>query len=157
MKKLFITLFLVMILCTEAYASDWVKVDKYNYINLDSVSNYIDDNDKIQPNKKVCLMKRLNTDGYFKDIEKKVNKKIESDLSFVIFDFKTNKYTRKTQACFDAKGKVVYSVVYQNNKLIWKDMPSGSAPANWAYLVKNENILRKMQAAQKNPQIKNKK
>lgn len=149
MKNLFITLFLIIIFSTKAYATNWVQVDKYNFIDTDSISTYVDDNGKTQRSKKSCLIKRINTDGFFNDIEKKLNIQIDSDITLVIFDFKLNKIARKAHNCYDSKGNTVYSYTYKNDELIWNDIEEGSQASYWAYLIKQKKLFKKAPAKTK--------
>ena len=150
MKK-FILLFLSFFIALPVFSASWVQIAEKTYLDIDSLTTYIDEYDSIKTNQKVYWLKELN-DGseYFKKIEKEYNTKIWYTMTQRLVN--TNKKTNsiKTIISYDLKGNVVFSYTFPDFLLKWDSIVPNTYGEFLYDVVTHENDLRKLYEYQSN-------
>lgn len=122
MKRfLLLTLFLLLIL--PVYGASWLEISNKTYIDIDSISNYIDDNDGIHLRQKIYWRKILN-DGsnLFKNFEKEHNKKVWYIMTQEIINIDKKTICSKTIIFYDLKEKVLDSFTIPDCMMSWESI-----------------------------------
>ena len=144
MKK-FILLFLSLFITLPVFSASWVQIGEKTYLDIDSLTTYIDEYDSIKTNQKIYWLKELN-DGseYFKKIEKEYNSKIWYTMTQRLVN--TNKKTSsvKTIIYYDLKGNVVSSYTFPDYLLKWDSIVPNTYGEFLYDVVTHENDLRKL-------------
>lgn len=144
MKK-FILLFLSLFITLPVFSASWVQIGEKTYLDIDSLTTYIDEYDSIKTNQKIYWLKKLN-DGseYFKKIEKEYNSKIWYTMTQRLVN--TNKKTSsvKTIIYYDLKGNVVSSYTFPDYLLKWDSIVPNTYGEFLYDVVTHENDLRKL-------------
>ena len=144
MKKFIISLFIVLnVAITSCYATSWVQISEYDFIDKDSIKVYVDDHGNINYNKRVFWTK-YEGNGIYKDLEKLTNSKIEYGLAQHIIDYSNNTMALKAGMTYDKDGKPVSSYSYQDFQLKYNSIAPNSNAELWAELVKKPRNLKKM-------------
>ena len=144
MKK-FILLFLSLFITLPVFSASWVQIGEKTYLDIDSLTTYIDEYDSIKTNQKIYWLKELN-DGseYFKKIEKEYNTKIWYTMTQRLVN--TNKKTSsiKTIIYYDLKGNVVFNYTCPDYFLKWDSIVPNTYGEFLYDVVTHENDLRKL-------------
>ena len=154
MKKICFFLITFLMLNLQSYATTWVQVGDYEYIDKDSIVYYTNDHGEIQFNKKKFWLKAINDDEMYKDIEKLLNKKVSYCINQWIIDTTKKTYVIKSGTLYDEKGNVVSSYSFKDYELNWNPIVPGSKGEYWFELVKKPRYLKKMYKIQSTKQYK---
>lgn len=153
MKKFFLILTAFFMLNLPSFATTWVQVGDYEYIDKDSIEYYTDNHGEIQFNKKRYWMKTINHDGLYKDEEKILKKKVSYCINQWIIDITKRAYAIKSGTSYDEKGNVVSTYSFKDYELNWNPIVPESKGEFWFELVKKPRYLKrlyKMQLTEQN-------
>lgn len=143
MKKV-IALLTILLLGLPTFASSWVQVSDYDFIDKDSISYYKDDYGNTQYNIRSCWMKRLNDDGIYKKVEEVLNEKISYTTTLTLFDFERNMIVSKSIINYNKDNVAVHSYTYKPFEMNWDYISPDSKAEYWSYLVKHPKFLKKL-------------
>lgn len=144
MKKFLFVLTVFLILNVKAYATAWVQVGDYEYIDKDSIEYYVDDYGKVQYDKKIYWMKTINNNNLYENVEKMLNGKIVYCKTQWIIDTTKKSLVVKSDSCYDENGSVLASYSFKDYELDWKPIVPESKGELWFELVKKPRYLKKM-------------
>lgn len=139
MKKIII-LFMVFTFAMPTFAVTWVQVGKNEFIDIDSIKNYTDDNGNIQKDKKIYWMKQNNKNGSHKSFEKLFKRKISHSLNMGIIDIDDKMNTFKGYMFYDENGTFIYDYSEKDSKLRWTKINPNSNAEFWYKIVTEEKL-----------------
>ena len=145
MKKVFFVLVAFFMLNLQSFATTWVQVGDYEFIDKDSINYYTNDRGEVLYGTKVYWMKTLYHDGeYFKQAQTGIEKKIAYILSQRIIDVNKKAVTTKAIIYFDEQGNTIISYSPEDFELKWSAIVPNSRGELWYELVRKPRYLKKM-------------
>lgn len=130
MKKI-ILFILFMFLMLPFFAKDWIIIDKETQIYKQSLKSY-----KTNSNSNTeadifysYFSKDINTvfnSDIYKNLEKDYNAEIKYCIRFILINATQQKYTNKSVALFDKREQLIEEIVFDNDKLVWRDFSPNS-------------------------------
>ena len=144
MKNFLFVLIICFIVNLQSYATTWVQVGDYEYIDKDSIEYYIDDRGETHFNKKTFWTKIINNNNQYKETEKTIGKNFSYSIDKSIIDMTNKTFTIKTFTLYDEKGTVIYSDTNRDIQLNWNSIVPDSHGEFLFELVKKPRLLKKM-------------
>lgn len=144
MKKLFFILIAFLMSISPSYASTWVQVDDYEYIDMDSIEYYTNNYGQVQFDKKIYWMKTINHDDLYKEEEKILKKKISYSNNQWIIDTTKKSYAIKSGIYYDENGNAISSYTFNDYRLNWNPVVPDSKGEFWFELIKKPRYLKRM-------------
>ena len=128
MKK-FILLILFIFLTLPIFASNWIIIDAETQISKQHLKSY-NTNSNIKADIFYSYLSKdmnvvSNSDIYI-NLEKDYNIEIAYCIRFILINATQQKYTNKSIALFDKNDQLIEEVVFDNDKLIWRNFAPNS-------------------------------
>jgi len=128
MKK-FILLILFIFLTLPIFASNWIIIDAETQISKQHLKSYNTNSNIKADIFYSCLSKDMNvvsnSDIYI-NLEKDYDIEIAYCIRFILINATQQKYTNKSIALFDKNDQLIEEVVFDNDKLIWRNFAPNS-------------------------------
>lgn len=145
MKKILIILLLTIATILPTFASSWVKVGEWQYIDKDNIKYYVNDYGTIDYQKKTFWRKDTDTNqDYMINIEKICNKKIGYIVTQEIIDYQKKQIASKSIIIYDENSNVITSFNNRDFQLEWHSIVPDSVGEIWYELVKSPRKLKKI-------------
>ena len=128
MKK-FILLILFIFLTLPIFASNWIIIDAETQISKQNLKSY-NTNSNIKADIFYSYLSKdmnvvSNSDIYI-NLEKDYDIEIAYCIRFILINATQQKYTNKSIALFDKNDQLIEEVVFDNDKLIWRNFAPNS-------------------------------
>ncbi|MBQ7763813.1 hypothetical protein IJ384_00445 [bacterium] len=128
MKK-FILLILFIFLTLPIFASNWIIIDAETQISKQHLKSY-NTNSNIKADIFYSYLSKdmnvvSNSDIYI-NLEKNYDIEIAYCIRFILINATQQKYTNKSIALFDKNDQLIEEVVFDNDKLIWRNFAPNS-------------------------------
>lgn len=128
MKK-FILLILFIFLTLPIFASNWIIIDAETQISKQHLKSY-NTNSNIKADIFYSYLSKdmnvvSNSDIYI-NLEKDYDIEIAYCIRFILINATQQKYTNKSIALFDKNDQLIEEVVFDNDKLIWRNFAPNS-------------------------------
>ncbi len=128
MKK-FILLILFIFLTLPIFASNWIIIDAETQISKQNLKSY-NTNSNIKADIFYSYLSKdknvvSNSDIYI-NLEKDYDIEIAYCIRFILINATQQKYTNKSIALFDKNDQLIEKVVFDNDKLIWRNFAPNS-------------------------------
>ena len=132
MKKI-ILLILFIFLTLPIFASNWIIIDAETQISKQHLKSY-NTNSNIKADIFYSYLSKdmnvvSNSDIYI-NLEKDYDIEIAYCIRFILINATQQKYTNKSIALFDKNDQLIEEVVFDNDKLIWRNFAPNSKIAN---------------------------
>ena len=128
MKK-FVLLILFIFSTLPIFASNWVIIDAETQIYNQYLKSYNTNLDIKGDIFYSYLSKDMNVTSnsdIYKNLEKDYNTEIAYCIRFILINATQQKYTNKSIALFDKKEQLIEEIVFDNDKLIWREFAPDS-------------------------------
>ncbi len=128
MKK-FVLLILFIFSTLPIFASNWVIIDAETQICKQYLKSYNTNLDIKGDIFYSYLSKDMNVTSnsdIYKNLEKDYNTEIAYCIRFILINATQQKYTNKSIALFDKKEQLIEEIVFDNDKLIWREFAPDS-------------------------------
>ena len=154
MRKL-LFIFLLSLIMLPAYSVAWVQTGDKTYLDKDSITLYVDENNILHKEQKTFWIKSLN-DGNenYKKIEKDFNTKLWYIMTKFIVNTNNDTMAIKTIIYYDLKGNVFYDITMHDYSLAWTSIVPSSVGEFWYYFVTHEDDLNNFYEYQQNKKFK---
>lgn len=145
MKKLLLLVCCLFIL--PVHAASWVQISDDEYIDADSVQNYVDDYGNVNYRKKAFWKKTINNGNdeqffqTFKDIDKV---DVQSVNTRLIIDYTNKTIAIKSSAAYDKNGYTTSSYSFRDSQIEWRNIIPDSRGEEYYNLVKKPKQLKKI-------------
>jgi hypothetical protein len=128
MKK-FILLILFIFLTLPIFASNWIIIDAETQISKQHLKSY-NTNSNIKADIFYSYLSKdmnvvSNSDIYI-NLEKDYDIEIAYCIRFILINATQQKYTNKSIALFDKNDQLIEEVIFDNDKLIWRNFAPNS-------------------------------
>ena len=128
MKK-FILLILFIFLTLPIFASNWIIIDAETQISKQHLKSY-NTNSNIKADIFYSYLSKdmnvvSNSDIYI-NLEKNYDIEIAYCIRFILINATQQKYTNKSIALFDKNDQLIEEVIFDNDKLIWRNFAPNS-------------------------------
>ena len=128
MKK-FVLLILFIFLTLPIFASNWIIIDAETQISKQHLKSY-NTNSNIKADIFYSYLSKdmnvvSNSDIYI-NLEKDYDIEIAYCIRFILINATQQKYTNKSIALFDKNDQLIEEVVFDNDKLIWRNFAPNS-------------------------------
>lgn len=144
MKKFFFVFTAFVMISIQSYATAWVQVSDYEYIDKDSIEYYVDDYSSTKFDKKTYWIKKIYSEDFFKDIEKITKKKVSYCLIKEVIDITQKRYAIKAIVIYDKDGNSIYTITYKDYELEWNTIIPDSYGELRYNLVRKPKLLKKL-------------
>lgn len=127
--KNFILLILFIFLTLPIFASNWIIIDAETQISKQHLKSY-NTNSNIKADIFYSYLSKdmnvvSNSDIYI-NLEKNYDIEIAYCIRFILINATQQKYTNKSIALFDKNDQLIEEVVFDNDKLIWRNFAPNS-------------------------------
>ena len=127
--KNFILLILFIFLTLPIFASNWIIIDAETQISKQNLKSY-NTNSNIKADIFYSYLSKdmnvvSNSDIYI-NLEKDYDIEIAYCIRFILINATQQKYTNKSIALFDKNDQLIEEVVFDNDKLIWRNFAPNS-------------------------------
>lgn len=144
MKKLLLIICCLLVL--PVHAASWVQISDNEYIDADSVQNYVDDHGYTNNSQKSYWSKTINngTDEFFQQEEKRTGKKVSYSKNLEIIDNNRKTITLKSINLYDADDELISSLTNKDIRLEWNRIIPETVGELYSKLVNNPKLLKKI-------------
>ncbi|MCM1338829.1 MAG: hypothetical protein NC191_04080 [Muribaculaceae bacterium] len=149
MKRIILTIFILICSISSVSARTWVQVDDYHYIDKDSIKTYVNDQRTYDFDKRIFWIKSIGNEIY-QQVETHSDEEVSYGLLQCIIDYQKQTIAAKAGAIYDKNGQVISSYTYEDYELKWDSIIPDSYAEYWAELVKKPRVLQKMYNFQQN-------
>ena len=127
--KNFILLILFIFLTLPIFASNWIIIDAETQISKQHLKSY-NTNSNIKADIFYSYLSKdmnivSNSDIYI-NLEKDYDIEIAYCIRFILINATQQKYTNKSIALFDKNDQLIEEVIFDNDKLIWRNFAPNS-------------------------------
>ena len=127
--KNFILLILFIFLTLPIFASNWIIIDAETQISKQHLKSY-NTNSNIKADIFYSYLSKdmnvvSNSDIYI-NLEKNYDIEIAYCIRFILINATQQKYTNKSIALFDKNDQLIEEVIFDNDKLIWRNFAPNS-------------------------------
>lgn len=128
MKK-FILFILFMFIMLPVFANDWIIIDKETQIDKQNLKSYNTNSNNKADIFYSYFSKDMNVatnSNIYKKQERDYNTEIKFCIRFILINATQQKYATKSVALFDKNEQLVEEVIFDNDKLIWREFSPDS-------------------------------
>ena len=140
MKK-FVLFLLYIFLLLPVFANDWIIIDNETQIYKPNLKSYNTESTIKADIFYSYFSKDMNVPSnseIYKNLEKDYNTEITFCIRFILINATQQKYASKSVAVFDKKEQLIDEIVFDNDKLIWRDFSPDSKIAKILELIIEE-------------------
>lgn len=143
MKKLLLIICCLLVL--PVHAASWVQISDNEYIDADSVQNYVNDHGDVKYKQKSFWTKKINDgDKFFENLNKINNDKIKYIKTRHIIDFNNNSLAIKGAALYGTDESVISSYTNEDFRLNWMSIVPETVGEEYYNLIKKPKQLKKI-------------
>ena len=128
MKKI-ILLILFIFLTLPIFASNWIIIDAETQISKQNIKSY-NTNSNIKADIFYSYLSKdmnvVSNSDIYTNLEKDYDIEIAYCIRFILINATQQKYTNKSIALFDKNDQLIEEVVFDNDKLIWRNFAPNS-------------------------------
>ena len=139
--KNFVLFLLFTFLLSPVFANDWIIIDNETQIYKQNLKSYNTDS-KIKAdvfyNYFSKDMNVASNSEIYKNLERDYNTEIKFCVRYILINATQQKYASKSVAVFDKNEQLIDEIVFDNDKLIWRDFSSDSKIARILELIIEE-------------------